>query len=117
MKSLSEIPPFNHTGAKLSEVHKTGLGSSAALITSLVTCLLIRFAVISKSDLDPEPKQKKDKEILDGLTLAHNLAQYVHCFAQGKVGSGFDVSSAVYGSHIYKRFKPDVLTPLMDDSV
>jgi phosphomevalonate kinase len=31
------------------------------------------------------------------LKLAHNLAQYCHYKAQGKIGSGFDVSSAVFG--------------------
>lgn len=43
----------------------------------------------------------------------HALAQLTHCLAQGKVGSGFDVSSAVYGSHAYRRFSPAILTPLM----
>lgn len=47
--------------------------------------------------------------------LAHNLAQYVHCVAQGKVGSGFDVSAAVFGSHLYTRFSPEVIQPLMQD--
>jgi hypothetical protein len=48
------------------------------------------------------------------LDLVHSLAQLAHCLAQGKVGSGFDVSSAVYGSHLYRRFSPSILTPLMD---
>lgn len=51
----------------------------------------------------------------EGRRLAHNLAQYVHCLAQGKVGSGFDVSSAVFGSQIYTRFDPAVLHGLMND--
>jgi phosphomevalonate kinase len=37
--------------------------------------------------------------------------------AQGKVGSGFDISSAVYGSHLYRRFSPSILTPLMKSPV
>jgi len=49
-----------------------------------------------------------------GKSLAHNAAQYIHCLAQGKVGSGFDVSSAIFGSHIYRRFDPSVIAPLMD---
>jgi phosphomevalonate kinase len=40
----------------------------------------------------------------EGLRIAHNLSQICHCYAQGKVGSGFDISSAVYGTHIYTRF-------------
>jgi phosphomevalonate kinase len=75
-------------------VRKTGLGSSAALVTSLVASLLRAFGV----DLD-------DK--------ANNLAQICHCHAQGKVGSGFDVSSAVYGSHVYQRFPKSTLTDLL----
>lgn len=54
---------------------------------------------------------------VQGKILAHNLAQYVHCLAQGKVGSGFDVSAAVFGTHLYTRFDPKVLQQLMDDSV
>jgi phosphomevalonate kinase len=39
----------------------------------------------------------------------HNLAQAAHCAAQGKVGSGFDVASAVFGSCLYRRFSPAIL--------
>lgn len=49
-----------------------------------------------------------------GRNLAHNLAQFVHCLAQGKVGSGFDVSAAVFGSQLYTRFNPARLQPLME---
>ena len=41
--------------------------------------------------------------------MLHALAQVCHCAAQGKVGSGFDVSAAVYGSHRYCRFSPALL--------
>ncbi|CAK9208385.1 unnamed protein product [Sphagnum troendelagicum] len=37
------------------------------------------------------------------------VSQAAHCAAQGKVGSGFDVSSAVFGSQRYVRFSPSVL--------
>lgn len=81
------------------------MGSSAALITSIVTALLLKFGVISEAGFAK----------LDGhdRVLAHNTAQMVHCLAQGKVGSGFDVSAAVFGSQIYTRFDPEVLQPLM----
>lgn len=104
-KSLSQITPFCHNGVKLTDVHKTGMGSSAALITSLVSALLLHFAAITETDFA--------KLEGDGRRLAHNAAQFVHCLAQGKVGSGFDVSSAVFGSQIYRRFGPAVLDPLM----
>ena len=44
-----------------------------------------------------------------GKEALHNLAQAAHCAAQGKVGSGFDVAAAVYGSCTYRRFSPSVL--------
>ncbi|KAF8577737.1 phosphomevalonate kinase [Ramaria rubella] len=106
IESLDKIPPFASANVTLNNVHKTGLGSSAALITSLVTGLLLHFSVITLTSLDTD----------EGRSLAHNVAQYVHCLAQGKVGSGFDVSSAVFGSHIYRRFDPAVLTPLMSET-
>ena len=109
LQSLSQLPPFLHTGVPLSEVHKTGLGSSAALITSLVSALLLHLELI------PTDSFVATKSNTEGRLLAHNVAQYVHCLAQGKVGSGFDVSSAVFGSQIYTRFDPRVLQTLMED--
>ncbi|KAG1734747.1 ribosomal protein S5 domain 2-type protein [Suillus paluster] len=99
IKSLLQIEPFCHNGVKLTDVHKTGMGSSAALITSLVSALLIHFAAITEEDFATLEG--------DGRRLAHN------CCSICKVGSGFDVSSAVFGSQIYRRFGPAVLDPLM----
>lgn len=109
VSSLSKIEPFAYTGIPIGEVHKTGLGSSAALITSLVASLLVHFSVILPPSLDGPAS--------DGRILAHNAAQFAHCLAQGKIGSGFDVSSAVFGSQIYNRFDPAVLEPIMADHV
>ena len=119
--SLAQIPPFASAGVPLTEVHKTGLGSSAALITSLVSALLYHFEIIPRESLSLDTKNP-DGHIASevgrtGRHLAHNVAQFIHCLAQGKVGSGFDVSSAVFGSHIYTRFDPAVLQPIMTDSV
>ncbi|KAI5452402.1 phosphomevalonate kinase [Naganishia albida] len=93
--SLEQLKPFAHQHTTLGDVHKTGLGSSAALITSLVTALMHHF------------------QLSPSLDLVHNMAQYVHCLAQGKVGSGFDICSAVKGSQIYTRFDERVLRALM----
>lgn len=117
IKSLEKIPPFHPTGVSLSEVHKTGLGSSAALITSLTSALLVHLSVIPSSALTScEVERPYKRTIDDGRRLAHNLAQFVHCIAQGKVGSGFDVSSAVFGSHLYTRFDPLVIQDLMNEA-
>jgi phosphomevalonate kinase len=118
--SLASLPPFQSTGTTLKDVHKTGLGSSAALITSLVTALLVHTGIIPRSVLSAGPSNTsntQEDETVQARRLAHNLAQHVHCLAQGKVGSGFDVSAAVFGSQLYTRFSPDVLEPLMMDEL
>lgn len=84
---------FTDFGVTLSNAHKTGLGSSAALVTSLVAALLAYYT--ASTDLH----QKR----------IHNLAQAAHCAAQGKVGSGFDIAAAVFGSCLYRRFTPTIL--------
>lgn len=69
-------------------VSKTGMGSSAALTTSLVAALLKWCGVVQ---LDQSANIQLDRK------MVHNLAQLVHANAQGKIGSGFDVAAAVYG--------------------
>ncbi|OZJ04641.1 hypothetical protein BZG36_02021 [Bifiguratus adelaidae] len=105
VKSLEQLPHFCPTKSTLGNVHKTGLGSSAALITSLVASVLVYFNVTSTKDLSAH----------EDRILVHNTAQLVHCLAQGKIGSGFDVSAAVWGSHTYRRFSPNVLEAAMED--
>lgn len=78
----------------IQDVPKTGLGSSAGLVTVVVTALLAHFT----GSVDQN--------------LVHNLAQVAHCYAQKKVGSGFDVATAVYGSIVYRRFSPVSLDEL-----
>lgn len=92
---------FVNFGVPLQEAHKTGLGSSAALVTALVSSLVIH-RTMQADDLGA------------GRDKLHNLAQAAHCAAQGKVGSGFDVAAAVYGSCLYKRFSPAILEAVGD---
>jgi len=101
--STKPLPRFNTLNVPISSAHKTGLGSSAALVTSLTACLLSSFS--------PEPLDFSEPSAQRTL---HNLAQASHCAAQGKVGSGFDVATAVYGSCIYHRFSPSVLEAVGD---
>ena len=99
-------------------VNKTGMGSSAALVTSIVGALLSFFGAVSLPFLDEETIHETDglgKQRGDGLRIAHNLSQICHCYAQGKVGSGFDVSSAVYGSHVYTSFSKGIINRLLED--
>jgi len=92
---IESFPPFLPAGE-----HKTGMGSSAALVTSLVASLLAYFNNYqSSNDMD--------------LAVVHNVAQTAHSLAQGKIGSGFDVSAAVYGSQIYSRFSQSLIQPLL----
>jgi phosphomevalonate kinase len=95
-------PRFRHFGTTLRDAHKTGLGSSAAIVTSLTAALLSHYLPPSLFDLTTP----------QGRRVLHNLAQVAHCSAQGKIGSGFDVASAVYGSCLYRRFSPALLGTL-----
>jgi len=85
----------------INDVPKTGLGSSAGLVTSLTAAIL--YCYIGDGFLTSQHQ----------LDTLHNLAQVAHCLAQGKVGSGFDVGSAVYGSIVYRRFKPALINDLV----
>ncbi|EAW17723.1 phosphomevalonate kinase [Aspergillus fischeri NRRL 181] len=98
LRSSSRFVDF---GVRLQEAHKTGLGSSAALVTALVSSLVIH-RTMQPDDLGP------------GRDKLHNLAQAAHCAAQGKVGSGFDVAAAIYGSCLYRRFSPSILESVGD---
>jgi phosphomevalonate kinase len=95
---------FTDFAVRLSDAHKTGLGSSAALVTSLTGALLSHYLPPDLFSLTTDV----------GRTILHNLAQTSHCAAQGKVGSGFDVAAAVYGTCVYRRFSPGLLSSLGD---
>ncbi|KAJ1649810.1 phosphomevalonate kinase [Dispira simplex] len=110
-QSLRCLPRFVPTGTTLSKVHKTGLGSSATLVTSLVAALFTHFGF--SQTLTNQPGAIDSSFRADFLAWVHTVAQFCHCLAQGKIGSGFDVSAAVYGSHMYRRFNPAVLEPIL----
>ncbi|ERT00871.1 phosphomevalonate kinase [Sporothrix schenckii ATCC 58251] len=97
--STSTTNRFARFPTTLAGANKTGLGSSAALVTSLTAAILSHYLPVDLFDLSTDA----------GRETLHNLAQAAHCAAQGKVGSGFDVAAAVYGSCTYRRFSPSVL--------
>ena len=68
------------------------------MTTAVVAALLSYLGVVNLSS-DSGAHQ-------ENLDVVHIIAQ----MAQGKVGSGFDVSSAVYGSHRYVRFSPQLIS-------
>lgn len=90
---------FGKFPTTLKGANKTGLGSSAALVTSLTAAVLTHYL----------PQSHFDLATAEGKRKLHNLAQAAHCAAQGKVGSGFDIAAAVYGSCLYRRFSPSIL--------
>jgi phosphomevalonate kinase len=101
--TTSSLPGDNHFtdfGVRLQDAHKTGLGSSAALVTAFTGAILSHYLPESHFFLSSE----------QGRARLHNLAQAAHCAAQGKVGSGFDVAAAVYGTCVYRRFSPSILS-------
>ncbi|CAI8495757.1 unnamed protein product [Hanseniaspora opuntiae] len=95
------VRKFNFHKKTITKVPKTGLGSSACLVTVLTSALVSVF-MGDKFDV-------RNESI---LLLTHNLAQVAHCQAQGKVGSGFDVAAATFGSILYQRFSPDLINSL-----
>jgi phosphomevalonate kinase len=98
LESLKSLPPFSQIPKPLSKANKTGLGSSAALVTSLVGALL---SFLQVGDFNKE--------------FIHSVAQFAHSLAQGKVGSGFDVSSAVFGTQLYRRFRAQGLNDALEN--
>ena len=73
------------------KVLKSGLGSSAAASVAVVNATLRAFGIEYKAD------------------EAHKLAQIAHSIANGKVGSGFDIAAASYGSIVYTRYSAGLI--------
>lgn len=109
LATLHALEPFAEQQCTLRDVHKTGLGSSAAMTTSFMAGLLLHLGVVNQDE--------QRNLTLASLGLVHNAAQLAHCAAQGKVGSGFDVSSSVWGSQLYRRFDPTLIQDVMRDEV
>ncbi|HUB92436.1 MAG TPA: hypothetical protein VL945_00585 [Candidatus Saccharimonadales bacterium] len=89
-------PQFSYSIAG-GKVVKSGLGSSAALTVAAIASAL------------------KALEVKANRNQIHKLAQTAHSIATGKVGSGFDIAAASYGSIIYTRYSPEIVKNLPPD--
>lgn len=87
----------------IQDVPKTGLGSSAGLVTVVTAALYSRFCNSNGNTFGIDESRE----------TIHNLAQIAHCLAQGKIGSGFDVAAATFGSIIYRRFPPSTIDAVL----
>lgn len=92
VKGLRSLPAFADVVNKSA---KTGLGSSAAMISAIVSCV---YGHLHHSL---------------NRALAHRVAQICHAAVQGKIGSGFDVCCAFYGSMEYVRYDAKPLNPYL----
>eukprot|EP01029_Cantina_marsupialis_P003824 TRINITY_DN13854_c0_g1_i1.p1 TRINITY_DN13854_c0_g1~~TRINITY_DN13854_c0_g1_i1.p1 ORF type:complete len:436 (+),score=72.96 TRINITY_DN13854_c0_g1_i1:221-1528(+) len=102
--SCIEIDLLGH-GAFVSKSGKTGLGSSAAMVTSIICGTMKATGLIS--DLNPLTSPRI-------LNILYNLSTIAHCLAQGKLGSGFDTSCAVFGSQVFGRCPQVKMQECMD---
>ncbi len=129
--SATKVPwqrRFRQYEREIKDTPKTGLGSSAALITSLTasTYLFLTSRQCQLQSLRAELNRDGPGSLFNGHVESdieqtrveisaqdretiHKLAQIAHCTAQGKIGSGFDVACAVYGSCLYTRFSPSLI--------
>jgi len=74
-----------------NKVSKSGMGSSSAVTVAITSAILSAFT------------DKVEREKI------HKLSQLSHSLATGKVGSGFDIAAATYGSIKYKRYSPELI--------
>ncbi len=87
-------PAFSYS-ISTGKVVKSGLGSSAAVTVASIAAVLNAFEVDSKEN-----------------DVLHKLSQTAHSVATGKVGSGFDIASATFGSIFYTRYSPEIINAL-----
>lgn len=78
------------------EKKKIGFGSSAASVVATVA------GILALHGWDIHTRKTRD--------IIYKLSAIAHYFAQGKIGSGFDVAASIYGGiFVYRRFDPEWL--------
>ncbi len=91
-------PAFSYAPKGSRAINKSGLGSSAAITVAAIGGVLTCLGMSVKKD-----------------DVLHKLSQAAHSIATGKVGSGFDIAAAVYGSVLYSRYSPEILESFPKD--
>lgn len=51
------------------------------------------------------------------FALLNFLSQLTNILAQNKIGSGFDIATAVYGTQLYYKFGKDIIEKNLIDNV
>jgi phosphomevalonate kinase len=114
--SFTLLPKFlPATRGSDGNLQKTGLGSSAALTVATVASLF-SFLNLNLTKLLPLNSPTEKKEEISHKEIIHRLSQLIHCYSQGKIGSGFDIKCAVFGSHLYRRFPSHLLSQIISQT-
>jgi phosphomevalonate kinase len=98
------LEAYNDSGfaSDRSSTTKSGLGSSAGVTVAGIAAAL----AVSKHGSEAAMVDKD---------LVHKLAQLSHGIATGRIGSGYDIAAATYGSLIYTRYSPSLIKGLPKD--
>ena len=100
---------YSYSKDKVSNIIKTGLGSSSALINSLTTSLIFIYDNYFRNKKYPNNntiRNIEDKDItaiiLGSCLLSNNLSQ-------NKIGSCFDIISSLFGSQIFIQTQQNLI--------
>ncbi len=96
------LEAYNDASFSSGKTSKSGLGSSAGVTVAGIAAAL----AVSKHGSEASTVDKE---------LVHKLAQISHSIATRKVGSGFDIAAATYGSMVYTRYSPNLIESLPQD--
>lgn len=89
------------------------MGSSFTVINTDLSSVSTRPLLALTATAAPASHVRLTLTATDWFAVCHHMSQLIHCVAQGKVGSGFDVSAAFHGSHRYTRFAPEVISGIL----
>ena len=92
---------FKDFDSPVEKCEKTGLGSSSGVIVILIKSIFWVF--LKESSLD-----------FKNLNKIHMLSQLSNYVIQDKIGSGFDITAAVYGSCLFQRIPKKLMVYLLD---